>query len=331
MPSGGQISAGSGIRLQAQTPGVTDNGNAHISGQLIAIGFDTRDRLKSPTGNPNNLLIGQDVILGYDSTDPPFYGANNVIVGDYSTVGVNGSGGSGQRGQNNTGIGSSVTMPGWGGVAFGYKASAGIVIGDNYNIAIGFQSIASGSSICMGVSSASNTGPNSILFGTTNNASNNRANCILMGSVTNNNATNLIALKPNGKVFSAADSNSVQIGDASHTLVQIGPYTIGQSLGATRLLIDENPTVTVADGTLIYTAITGARIVQLPAANSVPIGYRLLVSDGSGLASGLNTITIQAAGSDTINAGVTTVINSAFGCREIVSDGASKWIIIRSI
>ena len=55
------------------------------------------------------------------------------------------------------------------------------------------------------------------------------------------------------------------------------------------------------DRMIAYTALTAARIVTLPAASAYPTGTRLLVVDESGNASGANTITLNRAGSDTID------------------------------
>jgi hypothetical protein len=126
--------------------------------------------------------------------------------------------------------------------------------------------------------------------------------------------------------------NMILIGNPNQTLVQIGPYRIGTSTGPVQKSADQNVDLTTSkNGTVIFTSITAARTVQLPAANSVPAGYKVLVSDASGSSSGVNTITILRAGADTINAGTSTAVNSAYGCREVQSDGVSKWTVTGSI
>jgi hypothetical protein len=124
------------------------------------------------------------------------------------------------------------------------------------------------------------------------------------------------------------DSNSIQIGGTSHTKIKLGGRDI-TNVGATRTVADVAATATNQDGTIIYSSISAARIVTLPAANTCPAGFRLLVLDQSGSASGVNTITLTRAGADTVNGGTTVVINTAYGFREVVTDGVSKWTQIR--
>ena len=71
--------------------------------------------------------------------------------------------------------------------------------------------------------------------------------------------------------------------------------------------------------------LTAARIVTLPSAASVPSGAEVNVNAGSGC-SASNTVTIQRAGTDTINgASSSIVIGTAFGMRRFISDGTSSW------
>ena len=72
--------------------------------------------------------------------------------------------------------------------------------------------------------------------------------------------------------------------------------------------------------------MSAARVVTLPAANAVPVGAELIVADQSGTVTTTNTITVQRAGSDTINGGTSVVIGQAYGWRRFVSDGVAAWI-----
>jgi hypothetical protein len=72
-------------------------------------------------------------------------------------------------------------------------------------------------------------------------------------------------------------------------------------------------------------AFTAARTWTLPAANVTGQPYAIRVADLQGTVTGTNTLTIQRAGSDTINGGTTSVMNSANAAQECYSDGVSKW------
>ena len=95
------------------------------------------------------------------------------------------------------------------------------------------------------------------------------------------------------------------------------------------------PTPGSGSGSYTYIRQTGtmsaSRTVTLPPANSFPVGTMVIITDESGTVTGSNTIVITRAGSDTINGGTTTTINSAYGSRTLMSDGSSKWTIVGSV
>jgi hypothetical protein len=73
--------------------------------------------------------------------------------------------------------------------------------------------------------------------------------------------------------------------------------------------------------------LTAARTVTLMAANAVPAGTVITVTDESGSASSTNTITVQRAGADTINGGTGGIaLNVSRGIVSLVSDGTSAWL-----
>ncbi|HZZ63827.1 MAG TPA: hypothetical protein VFE63_22130 [Roseiarcus sp.] len=82
------------------------------------------------------------------------------------------------------------------------------------------------------------------------------------------------------------------------------------------------------DRIVAYTAITGARAVALPAASAYPAGATLTVVDESGSCSATKTITLNRAGSDTINGGASAVISTAYGSIAIESNGSNAWTIV---
>lgn len=106
---------------------------------------------------------------------------------------------------------------------------------------------------------------------------------------------------------------------------------VAQEGGFRTAFSDVNQTATASDRVLAQTGtLTAARVVTLPAANSVPGGTMLQVVDESGSASGTNTISWARAGSDTINGGTGNVVavNAAYGNGKVMSDGTSKWTVV---
>lgn len=89
--------------------------------------------------------------------------------------------------------------------------------------------------------------------------------------------------------------------------------------------------VLVTDRIVGYTSITAARAVALPAASAYPTGARLIVVDESGSCSATNTITLNRAGSDTIDGQTSSVINSSYGFVELESNGSNAWTFIGSM
>ena len=89
---------------------------------------------------------------------------------------------------------------------------------------------------------------------------------------------------------------------------------------------DANYVILSTDRMVYHTALSAARTDTLPAANSVNAGQILYLTDFAGVASASHTITLQRAGSDTIN-GVTSVVavNAQYGAGIFWSDGTSKW------
>lgn len=86
--------------------------------------------------------------------------------------------------------------------------------------------------------------------------------------------------------------------------------------------------VQTTDRMVAYTALTAARAVTLPAASAFPTGTRLLVVDETGNCSALLTITVNRAGSDTINGGTSVAINLPYGFAALESNGSNAWTIV---
>lgn len=114
-----------------------------------------------------------------------------------------------------------------------------------------------------------------------------------------------------------------------------GQTTAAAARGASGLNIDSlqstgDANVTIAATTRVQsttTTLTAARTWTLPAANAVNAGQTLIVSDAAGAINGANTITLQRAGSDTVNGGTTFAMSTARTQVLLVSDGSSRWTI----
>lgn len=74
-------------------------------------------------------------------------------------------------------------------------------------------------------------------------------------------------------------------------------------------------------------ALTAPRVWTLPAVISQVAGQPLCVLDQAGGVTASNTLTVQRAGTDTLNAGTTVVLRSVFSGTCLVPDGVSKWTV----
>jgi hypothetical protein len=89
-------------------------------------------------------------------------------------------------------------------------------------------------------------------------------------------------------------------------------------------------TALFTDRLVAYTTLTAARVVTLPASSAYPTGTQLLVVDETGNCSMTKTITLAAAGSDTINGAASAVVNVAFGRVAVESNQAGQWTIVET-
>jgi hypothetical protein len=92
-------------------------------------------------------------------------------------------------------------------------------------------------------------------------------------------------------------------------------------------IANANVIVNASTRIIAYTSISTARTVTLCAASDFPTGVVLTIVDESGSCSTSNTITINRAGSDTIDGATSAVLSSAYGSIGLVSDGVSKWTV----
>jgi hypothetical protein len=100
-------------------------------------------------------------------------------------------------------------------------------------------------------------------------------------------------------------------------------------MGAGRTAVsDASYAAQTTDRLIAYTAITAARTVTLPAAASYPVGQILWLCDSCGLVSSTLTVTLNRAGSDTIDGVSSTILNAAYDAVALVSDGVSEWTLL---
>lgn len=121
--------------------------------------------------------------------------------------------------------------------------------------------------------------------------------------------------------------------NGSGTAVQI---TSGAGLNTSALIKDIWKPISVAtnysigaalDYTLHNVDTTAARAITLPAANGVTAGRFYIIKDVTGSAA-TNNITINRAGSDTIQGATTHVIDRNYGFAILSSDGTSSWTVV---
>jgi len=106
-------------------------------------------------------------------------------------------------------------------------------------------------------------------------------------------------------------------------------YAYGHVAGGQTSVNDAGVTLDANSRLVVYTAISAARNVTLPAASGVPAGRMIDIIDQSGSVSGTNTISLVPNGSDTIAGSNTTqvIINIPRGRCRIHCDGSSRWFV----
>ena len=120
--------------------------------------------------------------------------------------------------------------------------------------------------------------------------------------------------------------------DTTNTILRLqdGTTTAGWPIAnATRTgVADAAYVVLITDRYIAYTSISTARAVTLPAASAYPVGALLTVADESGSVNTTNTITLNRAGSDTIDGQTSAVILQPYGSIALESNGSNAWTVI---
>jgi hypothetical protein len=118
-------------------------------------------------------------------------------------------------------------------------------------------------------------------------------------------------------------NDGVTVGGAPHA-------KLAETITNTRVaIIDVAYSVLNTDRMVAYTALTAARAITLPASTGgYPTGTRLVVIDESGACSTTKTLTVTAAGTDTIDGAASAVVNVPYGFIGVENNGAGKWTVI---
>lgn len=289
MPSGGLQIFGSGLRLQAVSPGVKDQGNANINGVMIATSFDTRN---AGTVGSENTYVGSQKTFGLANSQ------GTVAIGHFQKIG----GPAGYTPQFATAVGSSANVYCEVGTAIGNGATAGVDRGNvgqaNSHTAIGYSAQATGeaadfanfSNTCTGASSTA-SGRRIYCYGASNQTGGTgHQDVVLIGSLITtggaNNLTNAIVIRSGAAskvLVPATDSNSIIIGEPTQTRVIIGPYTITNGIAVVGFLGTQNVTVgnTVAE-TSILGAGTGTLVIpanRLTVGSTIRLRIRGIIGD----------------------------------------------------
>jgi hypothetical protein len=131
-----------------------------------------------------------------------------------------------------------------------------------------------------------------------------------------------------GEVVADTTNNRLVLNDGV-TLGGFPAAKLSETITNTRTAVsDAAYTALLSDRMVAYTALTAARVVTLPASSVYPTGTRLVIIDESGSCSTTKTLTVTAAGMDTIDDAVSAVVNQAYGFIGIESNGTGHWTII---
>ena len=97
----------------------------------------------------------------------------------------------------------------------------------------------------------------------------------------------------------------------------------------TRTAVNDAPySVLATDRMVAYTALSAARVVNLPASTAYPTGTRLVIVDETGNCSTIKTLTIAPNGADVIEGVATAAVNVPYGFIGLESNQAGEWTIV---
>lgn len=133
---------------------------------------------------------------------------------------------------------------------------------------------------------------------------------------------------PSSANFTSAITGPVAIaaGGTAQATALAARSSSGLNIDSCTLTGNANYTILTTDRCVYHTSLSAPRTDTLPAANAVNAGQLIVIQDQRGVASASNTVSVQRAGSDTVNGGTTFVaVNVAYGVGMCWSDGTSTW------
>jgi hypothetical protein len=326
------------MHLQPVTPGTTDIGNFNINGAGITGYLWTNDHVGSTSPN---MLFGSNANAALKGTanrvPTSFGGSDNIVIG--RNVSIGSAAENVLATLNCIAIGTSSFANRLFAVAIGGAASAGNNAAGAFDlgsIALGYGATArqtGAGDTCGAIAaglSAQAIGPATITIGGNSAGSNalsgNVPGVITIGhKLTNTNRTNAVYIDTLPGGINTLD-NALVLGNAGMTkCILAGVNVTALLLASAQTVNDADFVASSSKNAALYSAISAARVVTLPAANAVPAGWIFRTVDFSGSASAVNTITTNPAGADTIVGAGTSIIATAYGSKRFMSDGVSKW------
>lgn len=131
-----------------------------------------------------------------------------------------------------------------------------------------------------------------------------------------------------GETVMDTSNNRLVVSDGS-TAGGWAAAKLSEVITNTRTAVNDAPySVLATDRMVAYTALTGARVVTLPASSGYPTGTRLVVVDETGNCSTVKTLTLTPNSTDLIDGAATAVVNVPYGFIGLESNQAGEWTIV---
>lgn len=126
-------------------------------------------------------------------------------------------------------------------------------------------------------------------------------------------------------ILSTQITDSTAAGRTLLTAASAAAQRVALAVDQVTLVADTNQVITAAMRAVAWSSITAARVGTLPDLATLNAGQPLLVYDESGSCSASNTITLNAAGGNTINGSASYVLSSARGGVLLIKGSSTKW------
>ena len=131
--------------------------------------------------------------------------------------------------------------------------------------------------------------------------------------------------KVRGQIVNAADIADSTAAGRSLLTGSVAAQRVALLIDQATIVADVSQTVTASMTEVIFSSLTAARDVNLPAASTFSQGQSIIIADESGSCSSTNTITINRNGSDTINGGSSFVLDQPYSGAILIRASSGKW------